>query len=517
MTGTSLPDRTDRYRRTIRRRLRDLGGADGATMESNERLAATADGPVGEAAGDPSVGAAAAAASRDAETVARSAARATLAVEDAARTAAEVVIHLRRTTAAAVAAAATSTAEIAVQAASAVEAEAVTRALEVAASALAALQAIAAQLPHDADLAEAGRAAAEVASTVAADVVSQERSTAAAASMVSTAVALAAEAAALAAAVAAAGVDLAAGTAAAHGRTVAGSIAATRAASDVAADSSIRVADLAHGRVTPLAAELERAVSQDELTLHYQPMYSMQTGALIAVEALLRWQHPQRGLLAPSEFLDVAEGHRLMMPIGDWVLASAVTQAASWQQRLGGQAPQMWVNISCDQLGRQHLTGVLERVLSESGLAPGMLGLEVTERQLIRNVDHVSADLLELRELGVSLAVDDFGTGYASLDYLRRFTFDEIKIDRTFVSGLGRDRTDTAVTSSIIALGRSLDLVVVAEGVETQVQYDLLQRLGCPVSQGYLLARPGPPEVISGLLGPHPVPAPAAPGVRTDA
>lgn len=160
----------------------------------------------------------------------------------------------------------------------------------------------------------------------------------------------------------------------------------------------------------------------------------------------------------------------------------------------------MWVNIACAQLGQQHLTGVVERLLSASGLAPGYLGLEVTARQLARGADDVTGDLLALRDLGVATAVDDFGTGYASLDYLRRFTFDEIKIDRSFVFVLDHDRTDTLVTASIIALGRALDLTVVAEGVETWERYDRLQQLGCAVSQGYLLHRPAPPEALDALL-----------------
>jgi EAL domain-containing protein (putative c-di-GMP-specific phosphodiesterase class I) len=227
----------------------------------------------------------------------------------------------------------------------------------------------------------------------------------------------------------------------------------------------------------------------------------MDTGALVAVEALLRWHHPTRGLLYPGDFLHVAEGRPLIIPIGDWVLATAVHQADSWRRELGDQAPDMWVNITGDQLGRHHLDAVVAKLLSKTGLPPAKLGLEVTERQLIRRADAVAADLRALRDLGVSLAVDDFGTGYASLDYLRQFTFDEIKIDRSFVAGLGRDRTDTAVTAAIIALGRSLDLIVVAEGVETQEQYDQLRDLGCDRSQGYLMHRPAPPDVIGKLLG----------------
>ena len=149
----------------------------------------------------------------------------------------------------------------------------------------------------------------------------------------------------------------------------------------------------------------------------------------------------------------------------------------------------MWANVSCDQLGREHVTGVIEQLFSEYGLAPRLFGVEVTERQLARRVDDVASDLHELRELVVALAVDDFGTGYASLDYLRRVVLDQIKIDRSFVSGL-QDRTNTAITSSMITLARALDLTVVGERVETPAQFDRLRMLGCDLAQGYLLQRP---------------------------
>jgi EAL domain-containing protein (putative c-di-GMP-specific phosphodiesterase class I) len=249
----------------------------------------------------------------------------------------------------------------------------------------------------------------------------------------------------------------------------------------------------------PRVAELRRALERDELRLHYQPMYNMGTGVIVGVEALLRWQHPTRGLLPPSEFLDVAEGPQLVEQVGDWVLGTAVAQAAAWQEVMGEHAPVMWVNVSCDQLGRQHLTGVVQSLLSQTGLSPERLGLELTERQFARRVDDITADLHALRGLGAVLALDDFGTGFASLDYLRRFTFDEIKIDRSFVAGL-RDRTDTAVICAIIALARSLDLTVVAEGVETQEQHDQLRLLGCEVSQGFLQQRPAPAQTISEVL-----------------
>jgi EAL domain-containing protein (putative c-di-GMP-specific phosphodiesterase class I) len=228
-------------------------------------------------------------------------------------------------------------------------------------------------------------------------------------------------------------------------------------------------------------------------------MYSMSSGAFVAVEALLRWEHPTRGLLPPTAFLDVAEGPQLITPIGDWVLETAAAQAAQWQRDVGERAPRMWVNISCDQLGRRHLVGVVDRLLDVHQLAPESLGVEVTERQLARRLEDVASDLTGLRDLQVPLAVDDFGTGYASLDYLRRFAFDEVKIDRSFVAGLP-DRVNAAIISSIIALGASLGLSVVAEGIETAQQYDQLKEFGCGFGQGYLLQRPVPAEALSSLL-----------------
>ena len=249
-----------------------------------------------------------------------------------------------------------------------------------------------------------------------------------------------------------------------------------------------------------LAGQLDDALTRSELRLHYQPIYAVTTGAVTGVEALLRWEHPTRGLLGPADFLDVAEGRRMMVPIGEWVCREAIGQAGRWQREFGDRAPDMWVNVSGQQLGRRHLPELLARCLAEAGVEPSRLGLEVTERQLVGHGDDAGADLRAVHELGVRLAVDDFGTGYASFDYLRRFDVDEIKIDRSFVSGLGRDPTDTAVTNSIVALGRSLDLAVVAEGVETGQQYDALRALGCDSVQGYLFHRPAAADVIERLL-----------------
>jgi EAL domain-containing protein (putative c-di-GMP-specific phosphodiesterase class I) len=445
-------------------------------------------------------------ASRDAAVVARSAADATTNAHEAVATAGEAASSAREATAVVVAAAAFAAAETAAQAASALHSEAVSRAVEVAASAVLAMETIEADLPVDVDAEVARRVAALVASTVAAAVIAQSELTETAAARVAQAVALAAEVAALAAVAAATVVDEAISTAAASADVVIGSNAATEAASDVAVESTARVADTAQRRAArlrgdPLERELQAGLLREELRLHYQPMYDMESGALVAVEALLRWQHPTRGLLPPSEFLGVAEGPRLVLPVGDWVIRAAITQAAAWEQSIGASAPTVWINICCEQLGRHHLPGAVQEALAGAGLTPGKLGLEITERQLARRAVDVASDLVALRELGVGLAVDDFGTGYASLDYLRMCTFDEIKIDRSFVAGLDVDRTDTAVISSIIALGRSLDLAVVAEGVETWDQYTRLQQMGCTVSQGYLHHRPVPATTLATLMG----------------
>lgn len=319
------------------------------------------------------------------------------------------------------------------------------------------------------------------------------------------AVGLAAEGAALAAWTAASLVQTAAVGArdAAEHTTQASEV--TEHASRRAVSSAGDVAELARRRVAqlrqaPLVRELRLAVERDELLLHYQAMIDVASSAVVGVEALLRWQHPTRGLLPPASFLDVAEGPHLVEPIGDWVARAAFGQALAWHLAHGDRAPQVWINVSCDQLGRDHLVGVVDDLLQQTGVPPHLIGLEVTERQLARRVDHVAHDLTALRDLGVALAVDDFGTGYASLDYLRRFTFDEIKIDRSFVSGL-QERTDRAVASSILALGRALDMTVVAEGVETPTQLDLVIDLGVDVTQGYLHHRPSPAADLDQHLG----------------
>jgi diguanylate cyclase (GGDEF)-like protein/PAS domain S-box-containing protein len=281
------------------------------------------------------------------------------------------------------------------------------------------------------------------------------------------------------------------------------------------ADDMLRKADSAmyrakeHGRgryevfnpdLQARALRQVRALSGDELRLYYQASYNLRRGTLVGVEALLRWQHPDRGLLAPIDFLDVAEDRRLMIPLGEWVLRSACTQASDWYRRFGERAPEMSVNISSRQLGRHGLTRMLEDILDETGMRPDRLCLELTERQVLGAAEAVQNDLDGLSELGVTLAVDDFGTGFANIDYLRRVPFRVLKMDRSYVGGLGTDRTDTALTAGIVALGHSLDLTVVAEGVETTPQRRHLRKLGCDLAQGFLLHRPAPAAAMTRLL-----------------
>jgi diguanylate cyclase (GGDEF)-like protein len=255
----------------------------------------------------------------------------------------------------------------------------------------------------------------------------------------------------------------------------------------------------AHRAIT-VEAQLRDALDHDELVLHYQPVFDLRTDRLVAVEALLRWRHPRRGLLRPAEFLDVAESRDLIVPVGDQVLEMACTQGAKWVAEHDEDAPQLWVNVSGQQLGKPRFADHLGRHLEETGLSPTKITIELAERQLPSDSEAAQSDLRRLPE-GVGLSIDDFGTGYAGLDYLRLLPLDTLKIDRSYVGGLGSDRTRTAMTRSMITLAKSLDLTVVAEGVETTEQQVELMDLGCDLAQGYLLGRPQPAEGIDQLLG----------------
>jgi diguanylate cyclase (GGDEF)-like protein/PAS domain S-box-containing protein len=263
------------------------------------------------------------------------------------------------------------------------------------------------------------------------------------------------------------------------------------------ADAELQAAAV---RLVEVESGLHRALLNGEFVLHYQPTIELCTGRLVGVEALLRWQHPHRGLLLPYEFLDVAEDRRLIVPIGAWALTQACDQAAAWQARFGDRAPVVAVNISSRQIGRNDLTNRVSEALRSSGLSADKLCLEITERQAIDVAGTGSVDLNALAELGVTLAVDDFGTGYAGFTYLRHLPVHVLKIDQSFVAGLGRDQTDTAITRSVVTLGQTLGLTVIAEGVETVDQLAVLVEMDCSQGQGWLWQRAVPPEQIDPLI-----------------
>ncbi|ROL67510.1 EAL domain-containing protein [Pseudomonas vranovensis] len=248
-----------------------------------------------------------------------------------------------------------------------------------------------------------------------------------------------------------------------------------------------------------LENHLRKAIEERQLQVYYQPKLCLATGRLHAAEALVRWQHPQWGMVPPSDFIGLAEETGLIAPMGEFVLRQACWQACEWQ-RMGLAPIRVSVNLSVYQLRQGKLVSLVRQVLEESGLAPHLLELELTESQLLDSVEHIIATFRQLHELGVKLAIDDFGTGYSSLSYLKRFPVDYVKIDQAFIRGLSEGSEDAAITRAIIAMAQSLDLQVVAEGVETAEQLDFLRKQGCNEVQGYLISRPVPAQELAGLL-----------------
>lgn len=245
--------------------------------------------------------------------------------------------------------------------------------------------------------------------------------------------------------------------------------------------------------------QLRRAIEDHQLLVFYQPKLSLRSGRLDSAEALVRWHHPQRGMVPPGEFIGLAEETGLIGAIGEFVLRKACWQACEWQRQ--GMAPiRVSVNLSVHQLRQGKLVSLVRQVLEETGLEPQWLELELTESQLLDSVEHIIATFQQLRELGVKLAIDDFGTGYSSLSYLRRFPVDYVKIDRAFISGLGDGTEDAAIIQAIISMAHSLGLKVVAEGVENQSQLEFLREHGCDEVQGYLISRPIEASAMAAML-----------------
>jgi diguanylate cyclase (GGDEF)-like protein/PAS domain S-box-containing protein len=250
-----------------------------------------------------------------------------------------------------------------------------------------------------------------------------------------------------------------------------------------------------------LEAELRHVADRDQLVLHYQPIIELVSGRITRVEALVRWDHPVKGLLPPSAFIPLAEEQGLIGPIGNWVLLQACLQAQRWHDQFPDAPPlSVHVNLSGRQLEEQRVVGEVAQALETSRLSPRQLTLEITESVLVSDVEAMSTRLRELKGLGVLLAIDDFGTGYSSLSYLRRFPIDMLKIDKSFVDGIGKGREDTALAHAIVKLSHTLQLHTVAEGIEQAEQAAHLASLGCQDGQGYLFARPLSPEATTELL-----------------
>jgi len=255
-----------------------------------------------------------------------------------------------------------------------------------------------------------------------------------------------------------------------------------------------------------LETQLRRAIEQDELLLHYQPQMDLGSGRVIGVEALVRWQHPELGLVAPSRFIPIAEETGLIEPMGDWVLRHACCQMKTWLD-LGWPIRVMAVNLAARQFKLPDLPGRIERLLAEIGLQPESLELEITEGALMNPNEGGLERLHELKRLGVKLAIDDFGTGYSSLAYLKRFPIDKLKIDQSFVREIPLAHADMEIAVTIMAMARNLSLVVLAEGVETQLQLDFLRDNGCDFAQGYLFSPPLPVTALEDWMKQQAMPA----------
>lgn len=250
---------------------------------------------------------------------------------------------------------------------------------------------------------------------------------------------------------------------------------------------------------------LRRAQERRELRVFYQPIISLRTGAILGVEALIRWEHPERGLLNPNEFIRVAEETGLIVPMGAWVLDQSCRQVMRWQASMPHLPPlKISVNLSGRQLGHPKLVADVQAIITETHVDPAQVELEITESVLMDDVEMSAETLGHLKTLGVKLVVDDFGTGYSSLSYLRRFPVDVLKVDQSFVDGLGVDPSDSAIVTAIVTLAHTLGLEAVAEGIETETQLTELRRLDCDMGQGFFVARPGTGHDIGEILAGRP-------------
>jgi EAL domain-containing protein (putative c-di-GMP-specific phosphodiesterase class I) len=244
---------------------------------------------------------------------------------------------------------------------------------------------------------------------------------------------------------------------------------------------------------------LRRAIQQNELRVYYQAKVDVRSSQVVGAEALLRWMHPIRGLTGPLEFIPIAEASGLIVPLTQWVIGEVCRQLAAWRAQ-GCLVVPVSINLDASSLQSQVLVKSVVAVLEDNGLDPSAIEFEVTESSLMRDIDQASRTLQALRDIGVKLSIDDFGTGYSSLTYLKRLPVNVLKIDRSFIQDLPTDNSDAALTSAIIAMGHSLNLEIIAEGVETWEQVDFLAERRCFIAQGFLFAKPVPAAEFAVLV-----------------
>ncbi len=317
-----------------------------------------------------------------------------------------------------------------------------------------------------------------------------------------------------------------------HTITVSAGVAVTDDVRDTAAHDLLRDADAAmyrakaggKGRIevfdegmrarlierVAIESDLRQALERDELRLLFQPVISLRDNRIVGAEALLRWQHPERGLLEPAAFMPVAESSGLIVPIGAWVLEQACRHASTWSAGPGAEPICVSVNLSPRQLVHSDITRQIAGTLQSTGLEPSRLELEITETTLLEDRTACARIIGELKALGVRIVLDDFGTGYSSLSYLKRLTIDALKIDRSFVGGLGRDTEDGAIVSAVLSIASALDVGVTAEGIETLAQLARLRAQGCEFGQGFLFSQPASGEVVGEMIGTGAQPSAAA-------
>jgi EAL domain-containing protein (putative c-di-GMP-specific phosphodiesterase class I) len=253
-------------------------------------------------------------------------------------------------------------------------------------------------------------------------------------------------------------------------------------------------------RSLQIEQELQQALEQDDLRLYFQPGVDLRTGQIVGAEALVRWQHPKRGLIVPDSFLQVAEETGLIVPLGAWVISAACSQLAEWQSRPETSQLHLSLNLSARELTHPDVVGTVLDCVRGSGIDPHFLTIEVTESTAMADGDGSFRALRDLSSEGLRVAIDDFGTGYSSLEQLRRMPVDIVKVDRSFVSGMSDDSTDHALVAAVVAMARALKLAVVAEGIETPMQVEALRELGCQTGQGFLFAKPLSADAMKELL-----------------